>query len=104
MIECNNFIQNRWVRSEFFKDFYDFLTENSKHHHFLIVLDENTFLRTGHAIFCVFIFDSFFMQSFLACFRLLNQLRIQFLKRCIYLAQARCKRHSKKYSLIKGSL
>ena len=36
------------------------------------------------------------MRSFLACFRLLPQLRIQFLKRCIYLAQARCKRLSEK--------
>lgn len=104
MIECNNFIQNRRVRSEFFKDFYYFLTGNSKYHHFLIVLDENVGLRTGHAIFCVLIFDSFLMRSFLTCFRLLSQLRIQFLKRCIYLTQARCKRHSKKYSLIKGSL
>ena len=40
MIECNNFIQNRRVRSEFFKDFYYFLTGNSKYHHFLILLDE----------------------------------------------------------------
>lgn len=87
MIECNNFTQNRRVSSEFFKDFYHFLTGNSKYHYFLIVLDENALLRTGHAIFYVFIFDSFFMQSFLACFMLLTQLRIQFLKRCIYLAQ-----------------
>ncbi len=60
MIECNNFTQNRRVRSEFFKDFYHFLAGNSKHHHFLIVLDENALLRTGHAIFCVFISDAFF--------------------------------------------
>ncbi|MNR80121.1 hypothetical protein D3C72_108380 [compost metagenome] len=60
MIECNNFIQIRRVRSEFFKDFYHFLTGNSKHHHFLIVLDENALLITGHAIFYVFIFGSFF--------------------------------------------
>lgn len=88
MIECNNFTQNRRARSEFFKDFYYFLTGNSKYHHFLILLDENVGLRTGRTICRVFIFDSFFMQPFLACFRLLNQLRIQFLKRCIYLAQS----------------
>lgn len=64
MIECNNFIQNRRVCSEFFKDFYDFLTGNSKYHHFLIVLDENTILRTGHTICYVFIFDSFFYAAF----------------------------------------
>ncbi len=64
MIECNNFIQNRQACSEFFKDFYYFLTGNSKHHHFLIVLDENVGLRTGHTICCVFIFDLFFYAAF----------------------------------------
>lgn len=64
MIECNNFIQNRQACSEFFKDFYYFLTGNSKHHHFLIVLDENVGLRTGHTICCVLIFDLFFYAAF----------------------------------------
>jgi len=30
----------------------------------LIVLDENTILRTGHTICYVFIFDSFFYAAF----------------------------------------